>query len=84
LRKRPTLNSLAFFEELGLVEFLVGARLGQRGRGAGDQRQVGKTDLSAGHRLRALGHVLQLLANRDSITRGSPAHVTVEPDPMDG
>jgi hypothetical protein len=69
-------------EQMRLVELLVRTGLGQRRRGARDERQMGESNLTPGHRLRALRHVSELLTNRNPIRGRAATHVALMPDPM--
>ncbi len=63
-------------QQLGLVEAIA-----DRSRSAGDEREVGETDLAGRHRPRALAQPLQLLAGADSINGCGAAHVAVGLEP---
>jgi hypothetical protein len=45
---------------------------------------VGEADVASGHRFNALGHAINVFADRKPIGGGAAAHVAVEPDPVDG
>ena len=76
------LASLA--EESRLVEWLVGAGLGDGRSRTCDERQVSEADLAARHGLGAFWHGAKLPPDRHAVRGGAAAHMAVVADPVDG